>query len=120
MSTKKSDPSMAMVELTVTDSGKGISQAYMGNKMFTSFSQKNVLAPGINFLQRDLFSLSDYFRNWSWAIFGWTFFQMMDGEIEVRAKQSRYIKVPSPHPRAPKSKPNTPNPVSLAPKSQQP
>jgi signal transduction histidine kinase len=42
MSTKESDPSMAMVELTVEDSGKGISQAYMDTKMFTSFASKKV------------------------------------------------------------------------------
>ena len=51
MGTKESDPSMAMVELVVTDSGKGISQAYMETKMFTSFAQENPLAPGMDFLQ---------------------------------------------------------------------
>lgn len=44
MSTKESDPLVAMVELTVTDSGKGISQAYMDTKMFTSFAQENALS----------------------------------------------------------------------------
>lgn len=50
MSTKESDPLTAMVELTVTDSGKGISQAYMETKMFTPFAQEEKLAPGLNFL----------------------------------------------------------------------
>jgi signal transduction histidine kinase len=50
MSTKESDPSMAMVELAVEDSGKGISQAYMDTKMFTPFAQENALSPGLNSL----------------------------------------------------------------------
>lgn len=45
MSTKESDPLTAMVELTVTDSGKGISKAYMETKMFTSFAQEDALSP---------------------------------------------------------------------------
>ena len=45
MSTKETIPTMAMVELTVTDTGKGISRAYMDTKMFTSWAQENPMAP---------------------------------------------------------------------------
>lgn len=60
MSTNESDPLKAMVELTVTDSGRGISQAFMETKMFTSFAQEDKLSQGLNFLHLDFLAPSDY------------------------------------------------------------
>ncbi|WDK23076.1 hsp90-like protein [Colletotrichum graminicola] len=42
----KSSRSASMVVLTVTDSGKGISEEFLHNKLFTPFSQEDSLAPG--------------------------------------------------------------------------
>ncbi|GKT46136.1 sensor protein GacS [Colletotrichum spaethianum] len=42
----KSSRSASMVVLTVTDSGKGISEEFLHNKLFTPFSQEDALAPG--------------------------------------------------------------------------
>ncbi|THW76237.1 hypothetical protein D6D19_03321 [Aureobasidium pullulans] len=70
MSMKESEPAMAMVELKVSDSGKGISQAYMDTKMFTSFAQENPLAPGTGLGLSLVRSLV----------------QMMHGEIEVQSE----------------------------------
>ncbi|KAI5204445.1 hypothetical protein E4T39_03638 [Aureobasidium subglaciale] len=70
MSMKESEPAMAMVELKVTDSGKGISQSYMDTKMFTSFAQENPLAPGTGLGLSLVRSLV----------------QMMSGEIAVRSE----------------------------------
>ncbi|KAK1963200.1 hsp90-like protein [Colletotrichum sublineola] len=42
----KSSRSASMVILTVTDSGKGISEEFLHNKLFTPFSQEDALAPG--------------------------------------------------------------------------
>ncbi|KAI4721449.1 hypothetical protein E4T48_02283 [Aureobasidium sp. EXF-10727] len=70
MSTKESDPSMAMVELKVKDTGKGISQTYMDTKMFTSFAQENPLAPGTGLGLSLVRSLV----------------QMMNGEITVQSE----------------------------------
>ncbi|KAH0267953.1 hypothetical protein KCU91_g9730, partial [Aureobasidium melanogenum] len=70
MSTKDSDLSMAMVQLKVTDTGKGISQTYMDTKMFTSFAQENPLAPGTGLGLSLVRSLVE----------------MMNGEIEVRSQ----------------------------------
>ncbi|KAF9871824.1 sensor histidine kinase response [Colletotrichum karsti] len=42
----KSARSASMVVLTVTDSGKGISEDFLRNKLFTPFSQEDSLAPG--------------------------------------------------------------------------
>ncbi|KAH9231831.1 hypothetical protein K456DRAFT_1751085 [Colletotrichum gloeosporioides 23] len=42
----KSSRSASMVVLTVTDSGKGISEDFLRNKLFTPFSQEDALAPG--------------------------------------------------------------------------
>ncbi|KAL0932802.1 sensor histidine kinase response [Colletotrichum truncatum] len=42
----KSARSASMVVLTVTDSGKGISEDFLRNKLFTPFSQEDALAPG--------------------------------------------------------------------------
>ncbi|THX52868.1 hypothetical protein D6D06_06443 [Aureobasidium pullulans] len=70
ISMKESEPAMAMVELKVADSGKGISQAYMDTKMFTSFAQENPLAPGTGLGLSLVRSLV----------------QMMHGEIEVQSE----------------------------------
>ncbi|KAI4782840.1 hypothetical protein E4T52_02210 [Aureobasidium sp. EXF-3400] len=82
MNTKESDPSMAMVELAVEDSGKGISQAYMDTKMFTPFAQENALAPGLSLVR--------------------SLVQMMDGEIEVQSEVNHgtQVKVKIPMKRA--------------------
>ncbi|KAK1980228.1 hsp90-like protein [Colletotrichum cereale] len=42
----KSSRSASMVVLTVSDSGKGISEDFLHNKLFTPFSQEDTLAPG--------------------------------------------------------------------------
>ncbi|KAK6218461.1 sensor histidine kinase response regulator (hsp90-like protein) [Colletotrichum tabaci] len=42
----KSSRSASMVVLTVTDSGKGISEEFLHTKLFTPFSQEDALAPG--------------------------------------------------------------------------
>ncbi|KAK1997990.1 hsp90-like protein [Colletotrichum falcatum] len=42
----KSSRSASMVVLTVTDSGKGISEEFLHKKLFTPFSQEDALAPG--------------------------------------------------------------------------
>ncbi|KAF6810744.1 sensor histidine kinase response [Colletotrichum musicola] len=42
----KTARSASMVVLTVTDSGKGISEDFLRNKLFTPFSQEDALAPG--------------------------------------------------------------------------
>ncbi|OLN96870.1 Sensor protein GacS [Colletotrichum chlorophyti] len=42
----KSSRSASMVVLTVTDSGKGISEDFLRNKLFTPFSQEDSMAPG--------------------------------------------------------------------------
>ncbi|KAK2037671.1 hsp90-like protein [Colletotrichum somersetense] len=42
----KPSRSASMVVLTVTDSGKGISEEFLHNKLFTPFSQEDSLAPG--------------------------------------------------------------------------
>jgi CheY-like chemotaxis protein len=77
MSTKEPDTSMAMVELTVEDSGKGISQAYMDTKMFTSFAQEDPMAPSTGLGLSLVRSLV----------------QMMDGEIEVHSEVNHGTKV---------------------------
>ncbi|KAI5235800.1 hypothetical protein E4T43_09030 [Aureobasidium subglaciale] len=70
MTMKESEPAMAMVELKVADSGKGISQAYMDTKIFTSFAQENPLAPGTGLGLSLVKSL----------------IQMMNGEISVQSE----------------------------------
>lgn len=70
MSTRESGTTTAMVKLKVTDTGKGISQAYMDTKMFTSFAQENSLAPGTGLGLSLVRSLVE----------------MMDGEIEVQSE----------------------------------
>ncbi|KAG9643048.1 hypothetical protein KCU64_g11915, partial [Aureobasidium melanogenum] len=77
MNTKDSDPSMAMVQLKITDTGKGISQTYMDTKMFTSFAQENPLAPGTGLGLSLVRSLVE----------------MMNGEIEVRSEVNRGTQV---------------------------
>lgn len=77
MSTKDSDPSMAMVQLQITDTGKGISQTYMDTKMFTSFAQENPLAPGTGLGLSLVRSLVE----------------MMNGEIEVQSEVNRGTQV---------------------------
>lgn len=77
MSTKISDPSMAMVQLKITDTGKGISQTYMDTKMFTSFAQENPLAPGTGLGLSLVRSLVD----------------MMSGEIEIWSEVNRGTQV---------------------------
>ncbi|KAI3542556.1 hsp90-like protein [Colletotrichum filicis] len=42
----KTSRSASMVVLTVTDSGKGITEEFLHNKLFTPFSQEDALAPG--------------------------------------------------------------------------
>ncbi|KAK6003269.1 hypothetical protein QM012_001114 [Aureobasidium pullulans] len=69
-SKREPDSTTAMVQLKVTDTGKGISQAYMDTKMFTSFAQENPLAPGTGLGLSLVRSLV----------------QMMNGEIEVRSE----------------------------------
>ncbi|KAG9513880.1 hypothetical protein KCV07_g8465, partial [Aureobasidium melanogenum] len=76
-STEESDSPMAMVELKVTDTGKGISQTYMDTKMFTSFAQENPLAPGTGLGLSLVRSLVE----------------MMNGEIEVRSEVNRGTQV---------------------------
>jgi CheY-like chemotaxis protein len=93
MSTKESDTSMAMVELTVEDSGKGISQAYMDTKMFTSFAQEDSLCPGLNFLQRDFFFFLIVLGTGLGLSLVQSLVQMMDGDIEVQSKVNHGTKV---------------------------
>ncbi|KAI4852013.1 hypothetical protein E4T44_01770 [Aureobasidium sp. EXF-8845] len=93
MSTKESDPSMAMVELTVEDSGKGISQAYMDTKMFTSFAQECNLSPGPYFLQRDFSFLLIIVGTGLGLSLVRSLVQMMDGEIEVQSEVNHGTKV---------------------------
>jgi hypothetical protein len=93
MSTKESDSSMAMVELTVEDSGKGTSQAYMDTKMFTSFAQENALSPGLNFFQRDFFFLLIVLGTGLGLSLVKSLVQMMDGEIEVQSGVNHGTKV---------------------------
>ncbi|KAI4761742.1 hypothetical protein E4T52_06042 [Aureobasidium sp. EXF-3400] len=76
-STEESDSPMVMVELKVTDTGKGISQTYMDTKMFTSFAQENPLAPGTGLGLSLVRSLVE----------------MMNGEIEVRSEVNRGTQV---------------------------
>ncbi|KAG9826305.1 hypothetical protein KCU98_g13051, partial [Aureobasidium melanogenum] len=76
-STEDSDSSMAMVQLKVTDTGKGISQTYMDTKMFTSFAQETPLAPGTGLGLSLVRSLVE----------------MMNGEIEVRSEVNRGTQV---------------------------
>ncbi|KAG9823987.1 hypothetical protein KCU98_g14408, partial [Aureobasidium melanogenum] len=77
MNTKDSDPSIAMVQLKVADTGKGISQTYMDTKMFTSFAQENPLAPetglGLSLVR--------------------SLVEMMNGEIEVQSEVNRGTQV---------------------------
>ncbi|THX23772.1 hypothetical protein D6C77_08631 [Aureobasidium pullulans] len=65
-----SEPPAATVELQVSDSGKGISQAYMDTKMFTPFAQENSLAPGTGLGLSLVRSLV----------------QMMHGEIDIQSE----------------------------------
>jgi CheY-like chemotaxis protein len=93
MSTKESDPSMAMVELRVEDSGKGISQAYMDTKMFTSFAQEDSLSPGLNSIQGDFFFVLIILGTGLGLSLVRSLVQMMDGEIEVQSQVNHGTKV---------------------------
>jgi len=66
------DDSYEVVELTVTDTGRGISPEYLRSSLFTPFSQEDTLAPGTGLGLSLVRSILD----------------MMNGTIEVRSTQN--------------------------------